>query len=74
MGCRIESPRRDGEWSGIVLFAPPREGPNAADLVARMHRARISINAREGCIHMGVHFYNTHADIERVLEILWRAT
>ncbi len=69
-GCRIESPRGPGEWSGIVLFAPPAGGPSAADLVAAMHGERITINAREGCIHMGVHFYNTHEEIDRVLKVV----
>jgi len=66
-GCRIESPRGEREWSGIVLFAPPANGPSAAELVAAMHKQRININAREGCIHMGVHFYNTREEIDRVL-------
>jgi cysteine desulfurase/selenocysteine lyase len=69
-GCRIESPRGAGEWSGIVLFHPPPGAPEAATIVASMHAQRITINAREGCIHMGVHFYNTPADIDRVLQIL----
>ncbi len=69
-GCRIESPRGPGEWSGIVLFAPPTNGPPAAELVARMHKQRININAREGCIHMGVHFYNTREEIDRVLAMV----
>lgn len=71
-GARVASPRAPGEWSGIVLFAPPAGGASAADLVAEMQRRRISINAREGCVHMGVHFYNTHADVDRVLEALGR--
>jgi selenocysteine lyase/cysteine desulfurase len=69
-GYRVESPRGSGEWSGIVLFAPPAGGPGAADLVAAMHQRRITINAREGCVHMGVHFYNTREDIDRVLAVL----
>jgi len=69
-GCRVGSPRGAGEWSGIVLFAPPEGGPSASDLVAAMHRQRITINAREGCIHMGVHFYNTRAEIDRVVAAL----
>lgn len=68
-GCRVESPRAASEWSGIVLFAPPAEAPSATDLVAAMHRQRITINAREGCIHMGVNFYNTRADIDRMLRV-----
>ncbi len=69
-GCRVESPRGAGEWSGIVLFAPPAGGPPATELIAAMHSQRITINAREGCIHMGVHFYNTRDDIDRVLAVL----
>jgi selenocysteine lyase/cysteine desulfurase len=71
-GCGVESPRGAGEWSGIVLFAPPLGGPSAADLVAAMHAERITINAREGCVHMGVHFYNTRQDIDRVLAVIDR--
>lgn len=69
-GCRVESPRGDGEWSGILLFTPPPGGPGASDVVAAMHGQGITINAREGCIHMGVHFYNTRADIDRLLAVL----
>ena len=69
-GCVVHSPRGAGEWSGIVLFAPPAGGPSAADLVSTMHGERITINAREGCIHMGVHFYNTHEEVDRVVQIV----
>jgi selenocysteine lyase/cysteine desulfurase len=65
--CRVESPRGPSEWSGIVLFRPPAGGPSAGELVAAMHAQRITINAREGCIHMGVHFYNTRQEIDRVV-------
>jgi cysteine desulfurase/selenocysteine lyase len=73
-GCHVESPRGASEWSGIVLFAPPPGGPTAADIVSTMHAQRITINAREGCIHMGVHFYNTREEIDRVLRVLDSAT
>ena len=69
-GGRVESPRGPGEWSGIVLFAPPPGGPSAAELVSTMHAQRITINAREGCIHMGVQFYNTREEIDRVLAVI----
>jgi len=35
-----------------------------------MQNQRIVINAREGCIHMGVHFYNTVEEIDRVLRLI----
>lgn len=69
-GCRVESPRGPGEWSGIVLFAPPAHGASAQQLVDTMHSQRIVINAHEGCIHMGVHFYNTTEEIDRVLRVI----
>ncbi len=69
-GCHVESPRGRGEWSGIVLFAPPPNGPSARQLVDTMQNQRIVINAREGCIHMGVHFYNTVEEIDRVLRLI----
>jgi selenocysteine lyase/cysteine desulfurase len=69
-GCRVESPRGPDEWSGIVLFTPPAGGPSARDLVDTMHGQRIVINAHEGCIHMGVHFYNTTEEIDRVLRVM----
>jgi cysteine desulfurase/selenocysteine lyase len=68
--CHVESPRGAGEWSGIVLFAPPRPGPGAAEIVEGMIRKGIAIHAQEGCIHMGVHFYNTREEIDRVLAAL----
>lgn len=69
-GCRVESPRGPHEWSGIVLFAPPAGSATAGDLVTAMHGQRIVINAHEGCIHMGVHFYNTVEEIDRVLRVI----
>lgn len=69
-GFRFESPAAEGERSGILLFAPPPGGPSAVDLVNVMHQERIAINAREGCIHMGVHFYNLPEDLERVLAVI----
>lgn len=66
-GFRFESPAGVEERSGILLFAPPPGGPTAADLVNVMHQQRIAINAREGCIHMGIHFYNLPEDLDRVM-------
>ena len=69
-GSRVASPRGTGEWSGIVLFTPPPGAPPAKDLAGAMHSRRILVNAREGCLHMGVHFYNTTEEIDRVLRVL----
>jgi len=69
-GCRVESPRGPDEWSGIVLFAPPPTAPSARQLIDTLHGQRMAINAHEGCIHMGVHFYNTVEEIDRVLRVI----
>jgi len=69
-GCAIESPRGRDEWSGIVLFQPPRGRASASELAAAMHAHRIVVNAREGCLHAGVHFYNTEAEIDRLFAVL----
>lgn len=66
-GCRIESPRGPGEWSGIVLFAPPAGAPAAGEIVQAMIRKGIALHAQEGCLHVGVHFYNTREEIDRML-------
>ena len=69
-GGRVESPRGPGEWSGIVLFAPPERALPASEIARAMHAKGIAINAREGCLHVGVHFYNTVAEIDRLLVVL----
>lgn len=35
-----------------------------------VHGEPITINSREGCVHMGAHFYNTREEINRVLKAL----
>ena len=35
-----------------------------------MHAKKLAINAREGCRHLGVHFYNTVSEIDRLLAVL----
>jgi selenocysteine lyase/cysteine desulfurase len=69
-GCRVESPRGPDEGSGILLFAPPPSAPGAVEVVEAMIRKGIAIHAQEGCIHMGVHFYNTRDEIDRVMAAL----
>ncbi|HVM95511.1 MAG TPA: aminotransferase class V-fold PLP-dependent enzyme, partial [Candidatus Acidoferrales bacterium] len=71
-GCRVESPRGDAEGSGILLIAPPKE-QRGEDLMESMARRQIAINAREGCVHMGIHFYNTEEEIDRVIRTIEEA-
>jgi selenocysteine lyase/cysteine desulfurase len=69
-GGRVESPRGPGEWSGIVLFAPPEGARPASEIARSMHAKGIAVNAREDCLHVGVHFYNRVAEIDRLLAVL----
>jgi selenocysteine lyase/cysteine desulfurase len=36
----------------------------------RLTAANVAHSLREGAIRLSPHFYNTHAEVERVLEIL----
>ncbi|MBI3782437.1 MAG: aminotransferase class V-fold PLP-dependent enzyme [Deltaproteobacteria bacterium] len=72
-GCRVESPRGAGEWSGILLFTPPggrpaKEPDDMRRLMEAMRQRQIAINGREGCLHMGIHFYNTTEEIDRLMQ------
>jgi selenocysteine lyase/cysteine desulfurase len=68
VGLRIISPRDGDERSGIVSI----EFPNA-DLAAvrrHCHAQRVALAARAGRLRISPHGYNTHEDIERLVEAL----
>lgn len=65
-GCTILSDRGARAWSGIVLFTPP-PGRTAGEVQAACLADGILVNNHEGHVHMGVHAYNTHEEIDRVL-------
>jgi cysteine desulfurase/selenocysteine lyase len=69
-GGRVLSPRGPGERSGIVLFTPPSGAPPAAELAPALHARGFAINAREGALHAGLHFYNTGAEVDRLFEAI----
>jgi selenocysteine lyase/cysteine desulfurase len=65
-GCTITSPithRR--ERSGIVCFRHP--AVDSAELAERLQAAGVIISLRGGVIRVSPHFYNTGADLERLL-------
>jgi selenocysteine lyase/cysteine desulfurase len=54
--------------SGIAAIS----GPRTADLHRRLTRERIYVSLREGNIRVSPHFYNTEAEVDRLLEeIRW---
>ena len=68
-GCVIATPiahRR--ERSGIVCFRHP--DVDSASLAERLHAADVIISLRGDVIRVSPHFYNTKADLERLLNVL----
>ncbi len=69
-GYSIISPRAPGEWSGVVSFlAPP--GQNHDRIIRTLRKEhRIEIVQREGRLRASPHFYNTEAQIDRLIALL----
>lgn len=68
-GYSIISPRAEGEWSGIVSFAAVNGNH---DLIVRTLRKEhhIEVAQREGRLRASPHFYNTEAQIDRLIGVL----
>jgi cysteine desulfurase/selenocysteine lyase len=62
----LVSDTREAHRSGIVSFRTPDVPATAAAL----RNAGVAFVTREGAIRLAVHFYNTVAEMERVVEIL----
>lgn len=73
-GYPVFSPRRDpGGRSGIVIFDLPESKRDTCDprqLVADLQKQNIVIVMREGRLRASPHFYNTAAQIDRLIEAL----
>jgi selenocysteine lyase/cysteine desulfurase len=75
-GYRVFSPRAAGaeESSGIVVFEPPdaavRATPAVAQIVADLEKQGIVIVVRGGRLRASPHFYNTTAQIDRLVGAL----
>lgn len=70
-GYRLYSPRDDRtERSGIVVFDPPGSTPDPDSVVRALREQRIVIVKREGRLRVSPHFYNTEAQIDRLLGAL----
>jgi cysteine desulfurase/selenocysteine lyase len=68
-GYRIISPRDAERWSGIVSFASPTHSHDQIFMDLR-RRHQIEIAVREGRLRCSPHFYNTEAQIEKLIEAL----
>ena len=69
-GYVIVSPRDKWQWSGIVSFVAPN--PDAHEQIfhtlRREHRTEIAL--REGRLRVSPHFYNTEAQMDRLIDHL----
>ncbi len=70
-GWMVRSPLGEHQRSGIVLLQPP-EGESAEAWMHQLHQKHVAINHREGCLHVGIHFYNAPEDIEALVHALRR--
>ncbi|HQR38763.1 MAG TPA: aminotransferase class V-fold PLP-dependent enzyme [Blastocatellia bacterium] len=68
LGCRIVSPRTDGEWSPILAVTHPDVAPHV--IVDHLASRRISVAHRTGRVRIAPHFYNTHDEVDRLLDAL----
>ena len=53
-----------------MIFEPPDEAPTLPQIVADLERQGIVIVVREGRLRASPHFYNTPAQIDRLVEAL----
>ncbi len=65
-GYTVISSRRHGEASGIVSFKSGRH--NHDQIVRDLQQRHVIIVEREGRLRASPHFYNTEADIDRLLD------
>jgi len=68
-GCKILSPRSDGEKSGIVNFITP-DPDGVETLMERLGREGIVVMKRGPGIRVSPHYYNTPEDIVRLLDTI----
>jgi cysteine desulfurase / selenocysteine lyase len=68
-GYRIYGPTAGEACSGIVTFLP-RDGESADTLVKRFNDHSVFVSVRSGMVRVSPHFYNTEAEVDRVLELL----
>lgn len=68
-GYEIVSPRRFGQWSGIVSFVSAKHKMEDV-VVALRKKHQTEIALREGRLRVSPHFYNTEKQIDRLIDLL----
>src|SRR5204863_7624953 len=68
-GYEIVSPRNASQWSGIVSFLSPKHHHD--HLVRSLRKDhKVEIAVRERRLRASPHFYNTEAQIDRLIDLL----
>ena len=67
-GCRIFSPRGEGEKSGIVCFDHPDRPTD--ELIRVLTEKKVVVRKRTGRVRVAPHYYNTQEELEAVLSAL----
>jgi selenocysteine lyase/cysteine desulfurase len=67
-GYHIISPRLGDQWSGIVSFKSPTL--NHDKIFVELRAKHVEIALREGRLRCSPHFYNTEAQIDRLVDLL----
>jgi selenocysteine lyase/cysteine desulfurase len=68
-GYAVVSPRDKWQWSGIVSFTSPVHDMKRLMVQLRKEH-KVEIALREGRLRASPHFYNTEAQIDRLIEVL----
>jgi selenocysteine lyase/cysteine desulfurase len=66
LGCNVVGPDAERERSGIVTFDLP-DVPTTS-LADALRRRQIVFSERDDMVRLSPHFYNTHEEIDLVLE------
>lgn len=67
-GYQIISPRGSTEWSGIVSFVSPVH--DHTQITKQLREQKVEIALREKRLRVSAHFYNTEAQIDKLIGLL----
>ncbi len=67
-GCRVFSPRGEGEKSGIVCFDHPSVPTD--EIIRELTKNRVVVRKRAGRVRVAPHYYNTQEELNAVLDAL----
>lgn len=68
LGCHVLGTDTDSERSGVVSFR--HEGASVNQIYAALRTHDVVVSSREDHIRASPHFYNTDAEIDRLLEVV----